>query len=173
MRERFLKRLLRGYEAWYDVEQNYEFAGRRFAAYAEYHAHGEHYMLVKRAKLWEADVHQYLFFESCHRLDEEALEALVAYMKTQALSKVCPENNHMSSDLGLIIVADEIDDAANALLKRTRYKKNYSFGLRGWSDLKLVAVDMNKRHVVSNPAGKDMRQSIEKSLSFELEGAGV
>lgn len=168
-RQKLLARILDAHRACFDVEEHHEYAGRVFAGYAEYHAHGESFVLVKRAKLWEADMHQYVFFEAMEHLDAAGLEDLVAFMKTAALGKVEPKQNHMSSDIGLVLVADSISDAAAAQLKRTRFRKNYLWGLQGWSDLKLAAVDMHAQRVVSNGAGKDMREVLERALRMDAE----
>ena len=48
-----LKRILAAHEAFFDVHRDYEFAGRSFPGFAEFHSFGEQYVLVKRAKLWE------------------------------------------------------------------------------------------------------------------------
>ena len=50
-----LKRILAAHEQWFDVRRGYEYAGRTFPGYAEFHSYGEKYVLVKRAKLWEVD----------------------------------------------------------------------------------------------------------------------
>ena len=57
-----LKRILAAHEQWFDVRRGYEYAGRTFPGYAEFHSYGEKYVLVKSAKLWEVDTHEYLFF---------------------------------------------------------------------------------------------------------------
>ena len=80
-RELVLERLLASHETWFDVYRDYEFGGRVFPGYAEFHSHGEQYVLVKRAKLWEVDAFEYLFFALADDLDQAGLDDLVAFMK--------------------------------------------------------------------------------------------
>ena len=42
-----LKRILAAHEQWFDVRRGYEYAGRTFPGYAEFHSYGEKYVLVK------------------------------------------------------------------------------------------------------------------------------
>lgn len=59
-----LNRVLAAHEAYYDIRRNYLFEGRCFAAFAEFHTYGEKYVLTKRAKLWEVNTHDFMFFET-------------------------------------------------------------------------------------------------------------
>ena len=92
-----LKRILAAHEAFFDVHRDYEFAGRSFPGFAEFHSFGEQYVLVKRAKLWEANSHEYLFFTYAETFDEAQLDKWVRFMKERGLEKVTSEPNHMSS----------------------------------------------------------------------------
>ena len=169
-REQVLKRLMLAHQAYYDVFEQYPFEGRTFPVYAEFHTHGEQYVLVKRAKLWEVDSHEYLFFESVARLTVDELQELVDYMKERGIKKVNPVPNHMSSNLSLVIVADEIDDEAEQLLRKTRYRKNFAWGIRGWSDLRIGAVDLARGVVLTNPAGKEMKPVLESNAFSPQDG---
>lgn len=160
-KEEILDRLLRAHQSYYDVFENHEHAGRIFPGYAEFHTHGEQYVLIKRAKLWEVDSHEYLFFDFADRLDAERVSQDVRFMQEKAIEVVKPQPNHMSSNLGLVVIADSVDDDAARLLKKTRYRKNFKLGLEGWSDLRLAAIDLAGRRVVTNGAGKDMKQTLQ------------
>ena len=102
-----LKRILAAHEAFFDVHRDYEFAGRSFPGFAEFHSFGEQYVLVKRAKLWEANSHEYLFFTYAETFDEAQLDKWVRFMKERGLEKVTSEPNHMSSGLALVVIGPE------------------------------------------------------------------
>ena len=163
-KEDVLSKLLRAHQAYYNVFENHEFAGRTFPGYAEFHSHGEQYVLVKRAKLWEVDSHEYLFFDTVERLDAEQVSQNIQFMQEKGLEKVTPQPNHMSSNLILVVIADEVDDDAARLLKKTRFRKNFKLGFEGWTDLRLAAIDLSGRRVVTNGAGKDMKQTLEANV---------
>lgn len=161
-----LERLLVAHEAWFDVARDYRFAGRTFAGYGEFHSHGEQYVLVKRAKLWEVDTHEYLFLHMEERLDARTLTELVSFMKEEALGKVRPRPNHMSSYLSLVVIADAVDDDARRAVRRTRFRKNFKLGLQGWTDLRLAVVDLSRNDVVANAAGKELVRTLEANLAL-------
>ena len=160
-KEQVLDTLLKAHQAYFDVERDHEFAGKVFPGYAEFHTHGEQYVLVKRAKLWEVDSHQYLFFDMVDVLDVAALDAWVEFMQTKALGKVQPKTDHMSSDVILVLIADAVEDDAASAVRNVRFRKSFKLGFHGWSDLMVAVVDLGQQRVIANKAGADLVPTLE------------
>ncbi len=175
LRAQVLARLLAAHEAWFDVERDRTMAGRAFPGYAEFHSYGERYVLSKRAKLWEVANHEYIFFDTVERLEEDAFADMVAFMETEALAVVHPEPNHMSSNISLVVVADAVDPQVERAARRTRFRKNFKWGLWGWSDLRIAVVDLSglrsggAGRVTTNAAGKALRKTIEANLALAAD----
>lgn len=166
-----LDRLLAAHEAWFDISRDKQVAGRMFGGFAEFHSHGSQYVLVKRAKLWEAEEHEYILFDTVGHLTLSDVRENVAFMKEKAIALVHPEPNHMSSNLSLVVIATSADEDALAEVRKTRYRKNFALGFRGWSDLRLAVVDLSKpqgSRVVTNAAAKPMRETLEANASDAL-----
>ena len=162
-----LKRLLAAHETWFDVSRDHAFGGRTFPGYAEFHSSAERYVLVKRAKLWEVNAHEYLFFVTVDRLTAQRLKDEVAFMTTKALDKVQLNPEHMTSYLSLVVVADAVDDDARRAVKKTRFRKNFKLGFQGWADLRLAVVDLSMSSIVTNAMGKELRASLEANAFGE------
>lgn len=189
-KELVLERLLAAHEAWFTLQRDFEYAGRWFAGYGEFHSHGSQYVLVKRAKLWEVDVHELLFLDTVEHLDSAALDDLVSFMTHEAVQLVDAKANHMSTNLSLVVIADRVDDDAWRKVRKTRFRKNFKLGLRGWADLRLVVVDLSRGDgasrgaaskdamsrdtasgdaamagtVTSNAAAADLRRTVERNM---------
>ena len=159
-----LKRILAAHEQWFDVQRGYDYAGRTFPGYAEFHSYGEKYVLVKRAKLWEVDTHEYLFFVLADKLGETQVRDLVSFMERDGLRKVVPEPNHMSSAISLVIVADSCTDEAAKTVRKTRFRKNFALGIRGWANLRVAVADLSANRVITNAAGKQLKTTLEANL---------
>ena len=159
-----LKRILAAHEQWFDVRRGYEYAGRTFPGYAEFHSYGEKYVLVKSAKLWEVDTHEYLFFVLADALDETQVRDLVSFMEHDGLKKVVPKPNHMSSAISLVIVADSCTQEAAKAVRKTRFRKNFALGIRGWADLRVAVADLSANRVITNAAGKQLKTTLEANL---------
>lgn len=169
-RELVLERLLASHETWFDVYRDYEFEGRVFPGYAEFHSHGEQYVLVKRAKLWEVDAFEYLFFVTADTLRHAELEGLIDFMTTRAMQKVKPKPNHMASYLSLVIIANEADENVKRLVRKTRFRKNFALGIRGWADLRLALIDLSDDSVTTNPQGEDLKENLKANLVLSDSG---
>lgn len=162
-----VERLMRAHEGYFDVSQDYEYAGQTFPAYAEFHSHGEKYVLTRKAKLWEVDAHEYLFFQVADALADSDVTTWIQFMVTEALKKVDPVPNHMTSCISLVLVANAVTDDAQRVLRKTRFHKEFKFGFRGWADLRLAAVDLSAQKVFTNAAGGEMRAALEANAGIE------
>ena len=164
VRLQVLNRILAAHEGYFDVQRDYEYAGRLFQGYGEFHSHGQKYVLVKRATLWEVDTHEHVFLSAVEHLDLPWLSDAVAFMKDRGLAKVDPQPNHKCTNLTLVVVADRADDDAWGLLRKTRFRKNFAWGLKGWSDLRLAAVDLSGNRVATNAAGKPLADTLRSCM---------
>ena len=171
--ELVLERLLAAHGAWFDVSRDVSVAGRAFRALAQFHSFGEQYVLVKRVKLWEAEEHEYMLFDVRDHIDAEAARSYVEFMKNEALELVKPEPNHMSSFRTLVVIANSASDEACILFRKTSHRKNFMWGIRGWSDVRLALIDLSKpqgSRVVCNGAAKRIRKSLEANATDTLRG---
>lgn len=169
--ELVLERLLAAHGAWFDVSRDVSVAGRAFRALAQFHSFGEQYVLVKRVKLWEAEEHEYMLFDVRDHIDAEAARSYVEFMKNEALELVKPEPNHMSSFRTLVVIANSASDEACSLFCKTSHRKNFMWGIRGWSDVRLALIDLSKpqgSRVVCNGAAKRIRKSLEANATDTL-----
>ena len=169
--ELVLERLLAAHGAWFDVSRDVTVAGRAFRALAQFHSFGEQYVLVKRVKLWEAEEHEYMLFDVRDHIDAEAARSYVEFMKNEALELVKPEPNHMSSFRTLVVITNSASDEACSLFHKTSHRKNFMWGIRGWSDVRLALIDLSKpqgSRVVCNGAAKRIRKSLEANATDTL-----
>lgn len=168
-RHQVLKRILAAHETWFDVQRDYEYAGFSFPGYAEFHSHGEQYVLVKRAKLWEVDTHEYLFFVLEDLLDAKQAQAWIDFVCTKGLEKVDPVPNHMSSAVTLVVLCNRCTPEAAKLFRSTRKRKNYMLGVRGWADVRLAIVQVDVealKPIITNGAAKPMRVTLEANAQL-------
>ena len=166
-----LEVLLRAHEAYFDVQRDVVHAGRAFAGYAEFRSHSAQYVLVKRAKLWEADAYEYIFFDVVDHIDSAWVDEAYRFMTTEALSKVVPDQNHMMSFVSLVAVADTVSEEARAKIRKMRFRKNFKLGFRGWADLRMALIDLTSMDVVTNGMGKEMKPTLHSCLQAARDRA--
>ncbi|MCD7738320.1 MAG: hypothetical protein LUH58_04680 [Lachnospiraceae bacterium] len=157
-----LTKLLRSFETYYDI--NRENPVEPFAAQAEFSLHDEQYFLVRSARISEADTKEFVYFATEDLLDQEKLEELDRRAWEDGTGKVKPHKDHRNSDVILIILADQIDQEAFALIPKLRHYKSYRHGLYGWSHYKLAAIELASGRTAANRQGRDLRKLISDIL---------
>lgn len=153
-----LEKLLSSYEAYYQV--NRDTPVKPYAAEAYFALHDEQYFLLRSAKISEADSREYVFFFTCDSLTETQYQSLCEETWQEGLSRVQVGDNHRNSDIILIILSDILDDAVKKSIKKTRRYKSYRMGLRGWSDFRVIAVELSSGMPVYNPKGEILKKAL-------------
>ena len=168
MSNNIVSQLLLAFSHHYDTQQNYYFAGETFAGYGEFHSRAEKYVFVKKAQIWAAEAHDYLFIQYMPCLTVSALQALIALLQTQGINKIQPHPEHMQSSLTLIVLTDRADDDSLSLCRKTKFHKSFRFGWYGWANLRLAVLDKTAQTVMTNRAGKDLSHFLTDFLTSDV-----
>lgn len=151
-----LERILRSYVRYYDVIR--EGVEAPFAAEARFHSHGEQYVLVKSARISEADSHEYVYFAVVDTLDAAGAAALEEAAWERGIAHVKPHSSHRNSDVTLIILAEHMTPEAKAAVRKSHRSKSYKFSLQGWSNYRAVALETSSGTLVHNRLGRTLKK---------------
>ena len=122
---------------------------------------------VRSAHIADIDSNEFVYFATTKSFTKEELEDFSKQAWEQGLLKVKPYNGHRNSDVSLIILTDNLAEDKNQLIKqikKTKLYKSYKFSFHGWSNFKLVVVDLETQDIYFNRFGKDYRKLIEKNI---------
>lgn len=148
--------VLNSYRSYYDVDTEHPAAP--FAAEAVFHSHDQQYFLVKSATISESESNEYVFFAVCGQLDAEMLHSLDQAAWDTGISRVQPHKNHRNTDITLVIVADSIPRELVPDIKRLHHYKSYRFGLMGWTNYRVIALDSFFGCLTFNRQGKALKK---------------
>lgn len=151
-----LKLLIKSYNRYYNVKT--EDVTPPFTAEADFHTHDEQYFLLKTATLSEADAHEYVFFATGQSMEQEDVKELDEKAWAEGLSRVRPHSNHRSSDIVLIILAEQLSQDAKAYIKSIKRYKSYRFTLQGWSHYSVIAMETSTGELSCNKRGRDLKK---------------
>ena len=151
-----LEVLLKSYKRYYNVKT--EDVVPPFTAEAAFHTHGEQYFLVKSARISETDAHEYVFFATGQAMGIENVKELDEKAWTEGLSRVTPHPNHRSSDIVLIILAEQLTQDAKNYMKAIKRYKSYRFTLQGWSSYSVIAMETSTGELSCNKRGRDLKK---------------
>ena len=116
-REEALDKLCHSYSGYFDVVRHEEPKGH-LVAEAGLHIHSEKYVLVKAAKLWEADNNEYVYIFSVPVLTKEIFEQCREQARVDGLQRIEPGPNHMCSYITAIFLCDTCEPDALRALRR-------------------------------------------------------
>ena len=162
-RTQALDQALELYKTYYDI--NCGTPARPFAAEAEFCHHSEQYFLVKGAKLAETDAREVVFFATPETLTEEGFRALDEAAWEEGMRRVNPSPNHRSTDVSLVILAEQMTEEAAEAVRRSRHSKSYRFGLRGYSSYRVIVYALQTGAKAWNRLGRDLRKNIDNIAS--------
>ena len=165
-REEILEKLLDSYEAYFDVGRIGEPPeGLPLVATCRFYVHSEKYVLIKKAKLWEADSNEFVYLFSVPHLTEEIFEACKAYAYEEGMKLIDPKPGHMYSYITAVFICDSCMPEAKRALKRCRVYKSFHFSWYGWMNLHTAAVVREGSEIFTNRMGRSNAKFMKNILN--------
>ncbi|MGI6205910.1 MAG: hypothetical protein ACOYJI_04660 [Anaerovoracaceae bacterium] len=170
-REKFLDRLLRNYEPYYTItrfdEEDgniEETEGLPLRAQCVFDVHSEKYVLVKKAVLYEADSHEYLYIFVAPHFTKELYDQCHKAAYEKGMELVDPKPGHMYSYITAYYICDSCDPEVVKAVRKTRIRKNFLLSFRGWMEFHNALINVGEKTVVTNHAGKGNIKFLRKLL---------
>lgn len=161
----YLEKIFKEYEKTFDIYKNYQIEDITFQAYGYFNSHSEKYLLVKEVQLWETKAYEHIFFLKEDKININTLNKILSlipsYIEPQLVRKgeKYPEKNHMYSYLTLVIFSKNISsDEIVEKIKKFKFEKNYLFSIRGYTQARVLLVDMENKNIFTNKSGKKLEK---------------
>lgn len=189
----YLDKILDRMTSTHNITRNFTADGWTFAAYALYEASSEKYVLSRKANLWKVSESEHVLFMTLPEnadpgadseadsgagpganssADPEALfkEAgrLISDYMEPVLSRgneKYPPKDHMRTFLTAVLVLERFPGPELIRkVRRYRFDKSYLFSLRGFSQGRIIVVDLPSKKVYTSPAAKDVAAFFRQAL---------
>ena len=172
----FIKKLKSFYTSTFDLEEGHHLGSQIYDVYGHFNVDNSRYVLVKKAKLWEANSQEHLFIRNWKEeegtLTQEKLRELILPLEEIVEPQYVrggeknPPKNHMYSFLTLVVVTDgEIEDETMRFAKKYKFGKTYLFNFRGYLETRLVLVSTRDNLVTTNQQGKELKKTYLKLMA--------
>ena len=111
---------------------------------------------MKKAKVYGMENDEFCLMKYSDMITEDIVDAYIEMLIESIDDMVKVRDDHMSTTITGIIVTDLVaDKKLEKIVKKFSHQKSYSFGLKGWVDVRLILVDLqNKRVIASKKAIK-------------------
>jgi hypothetical protein len=166
-RNEILDRLFRGYEAYFDIERYEEERedGIPLVGHCRFFVHSEKYVLVKKAKLWDADSNEFVYVFSVPQLTEEVFEQCKNYAYEEGMKLIDPKPGHMYSYITAVFVCDTCTPGAKKALKKCKIYKSFHFSWYGWMNVHTAAIVRDTKDVFTNKMGRGNTKFMKNILN--------
>ena len=170
-RKEFIDLILNGISDTFDIYHNYWFKDRKFVVYAYSCNNRNKYETTNDAKLWDSKSFEHMFFINCDNLGESELDDLYRFAIDEIEPHFVrgdgknPPKNHLYSHISFIIITrNKIQNDVSKKIISSDFKKNYMFGARGFSNIRLACVTPREYEVITNKAGKEIKDFLMEIL---------
>lgn len=157
-----LNKLLPSFQRYYNIKT--EEVEAPFTAEAVFQSHNEQYFLIKSARISEANSNEFIYFHTTETLNAEELTALDTCAWERGTGNVQPNSYHRNTDVALIIIADKIEEEAFQLVRKLKHSKSYKFGLHGYSNYRLIALELSTGKVAHNRLGQNLKKLVSNII---------
>lgn len=123
------------------------------------------YLMSRRAMIWEAESHEYVYFFDAGHLTKADVEKALDESYARGMQCIVPGPKHRCSYIAAIIVADSADSEAVSYIKKFQKRENFKMSLHGWMD-QMVGLVLPEKTEVS-PGSKRMEDILEYALDPE------
>ena len=171
-----LETLLASYAECYDIQRDYPIQDAVYPAYAKFNVTSAKYVLMKKAELWRVNCFEHAFFSVVSSLQTEDLQKLrrqiTEYMEPQLVRSGAkyPPPNHMYTFLTAIFISEgRVSPEVKKEAQRFRSFKNYLASIRGYSEARLLAFDLEAGEIFGNRAAKEMVKGYRKAGILKKE----
>lgn len=156
--EQVLEGLKKAYAAYFDIEEIND--GTTLKARCGYHMRDSQYVLVKKAELWAAETHEYLYLWDAGHLDLDGVEEIFRRTLDDGEPRVKPHAQHMYTYLTAVALYDSADPDALDRLKKLKKRREFKLSLHGWMEFRIAAVDLSNGEITVNRAGKALAKDL-------------
>ncbi len=159
--------LIGAYSAYYDVE---EIPGEGpLKALCAYHSRESQYVLSKKAELWAAESHEYLYLWEVEQMEEGSGEKIFAQVLSDGEPRIKPHSQHMSTYLTAVVLYESAAPRTLQQLKKLKKRREFKLSLHGWMEFRIAAVDLSTGEISTNRAGKvlekDLKRLVERIIA--------
>ena len=167
LRQTLEERLLTIFSTHYGIERGSDDSALK--ACCAFHSRDSQYVLSKKAELWAAEHHEYLYLYSVSELDETALEDVCRQTLELGTPLVKPHAQHMYTYLTALVLCDQADKQALGALVKKKHRREFKLSLHGWMEFRIAAVDLSTGEITTNRAGrafgKDLKRMVERVIA--------
>lgn len=158
-RSKYIETIREKYSKYFDIENNIDILGEKIDMYARFSMKSNRTFLTKNDVVDSFETNEYCFVKTFKSLNLRNVTLFSEFLKGASKEFVAPHKNHMCSYVTGIMISDEpIPLEAKEYVKGFKFYKIYKLYLKGWSEVRLILVDLESNSVITNRPGKKVKK---------------
>ncbi|MCT4619519.1 MAG: hypothetical protein N4A62_09045 [Marinisporobacter sp.] len=154
----YIEKIEKKLKSHFDIEKDYVYKDLQIDLYAKYYIRNEKYMATKKMSIYAFENNEYCFIKYFEDLTEEKFKNFIEVLKLAVDDFIQPHSEHMSSVItGVLVTNSEEDKKISDIVRKFKLHKSFLFGLKGWVDIRLILVHLDKNVVITNKKGKEVQ----------------
>ena len=155
----YMENLIAKYYKNFNIRKNIDLCNKKINLFAEYKGIGARTFITQKDVIDKYEFNEYCIVNAYNAVNMEDVVEYTEYLKTLINDLVKPHREHKSSTItGVIVCNTSVDKSTENYIKKFKFLKPYKLYFHGWSDIRLILVDLSNNLVVSNKQGKSVKK---------------
>lgn len=143
--------------SYFNIYNNFSLNDYSFNFMGEFILSNSKYFLSRQKVIWSYDNKEYIFVKSLQNISLNDFDNFIFPFSNFALNNVVNINeNHMSTYVTLFLTSPNIDLELSSLIKKFKKRRSYKFGLRGYSNFRIILFNTLTKEFFYNKDSKDI-----------------
>lgn len=153
------------YEKHFTLEKKAKVLDFPIDIYARYSDIGGRTFLTKKDIIDKFEVNEHCFVKSFQEFNESDLDNFINFLKMATEKIVNHSRDHKCSTItGVIISQNQVKENILKTITKFKFTKPYLFYLHGWSDIRLIFIDLQNENIITNREGKKVKKVYQSTL---------
>ena len=155
----YMENLISKYYKNFNIRKNIDLCNKKINLFAEYKGIGARTFITQKDVIDKYEFNEYCIVNAYNAVNMEDVVEYTEYLKTLINDLVKPHREHKSSTItGVIVCNTSVDKSVENFIEKFKFNKTYKLYFHGWSDIRLLLVDLSNNLVVSNKQGKSVKK---------------
>lgn len=159
-KKEYLNKLEKKYENYFKIYKNKNVLGENIDLFAHYYEEAGRTFITQKDIIDRFEINEYCLVKTFEKIDNSIFENFCDYGKKLTKDLVKPHSEHRSSVITLVMISDNLlKENTLKLLGKFKYTKYYKFYFHGFSQVKVVLVDLFNNRVYCSKNAKLLRKT--------------
>lgn len=155
----YMENLIAKYYKNFNIRKDIDLCNKKISLFAEYKGVGARTFITQKDVIDKYEFNEYCIVNAYNEVNMEDVVEYAEYLKALINDLVKPHREHKSSTItGVIVCNTSIDKSTEKFIKKFKFIKPYKLYFHGWSDIRLLFVDLNNNLVISNKQGNSVKK---------------